>query len=115
MDGQRVRRQKLDRTFWFGGGIFDAEDEDRSSLADVCAELIELMVFDRFLEGHALGFQFGDDLVVVVGDDRFAAERFADANDAIIEAVHEQKLLVILGQKFSDSSHGLALLFSSVG
>ena len=97
MDGRRVRRQKLDRTFWFGGGIFDADDEDGSSLADVCAELIELVVLDRFLLAHALGFQLGDDLVVGVGDDRFAAERFADANDAIIEAVHEQKLLVMLG------------------
>ena len=47
----RVRWEWLDR-LW----IFDAMDEDRSSLADVCAELIELMVLDSFLEGHALGF-----------------------------------------------------------
>ena len=99
----------------FGGGIFDADDEDGSSLADVCASLIELAVLDGFLVGHALRLQLGDDLVVVVGDDRFAAEGFADSKDAIIEAVHEQKILVMLGQNFSDSSHGLALLFSSVG
>ena len=109
LDAQ-VRWEWLDR-LW----IFDAMDEDGSSLADVCAELIELVVLDSFFVGHPLRLQLGDYLVVIVGDDRFAAERFADANDAIIEAVHEQKLLVILGQKFSDSSHGLALLFSSVG
>lgn len=69
MDGQRVRRQKLDRTFRFGGGIFDANDEDGGSLADVSSSLIEVVILDGFVVGHALGFERCDDLVVVVGDD----------------------------------------------
>lgn len=96
--------------------MFDAEDEDWSSLADISSRLIELMVLDRFLVGHAMRLQIGDDLFVVVGDDRNAAERFADSDDAVIEAVHQQEVRVDIGQKFSDSSsHGLALVRSGMG
>jgi len=73
-------------------------NEDRSPFADVCASLIELMVFDRFLVGHPLGFQRCDDAVVVVCDDRFAAERLADSDDAVIEAVHQHEVRVDFGQ-----------------
>ncbi len=91
-------------------------DEDWSSLADICPELVELMVLDGFLVGHALRLQIGDDLFVVVGDDRNAAERFADSDDAVVEAVHQEKLLIDVGQKFSNSSsHGLALVRSGMG
>ncbi len=97
-------------------GTLDAMDEDGSSLADVCSELIELMVLDCFLVGHPLRLQMSDDAVIVVGDDRNAAERFADSDDAVVEAVHQQKVRVDIGQKFSDSSsHGLALLHSGMG
>ena len=89
MDGQRGKRQKLDLTFWFGEGIFDADDEDGSSLADVCAELVEVVVLDGFLVGHALRFERCEDFVVIVGDDCFSAERFADSDYAVIEAVHQ--------------------------
>ena len=91
-------------------------NEDRSPFADVCASLIELMELDGFLVGHPLGFQRCDDAVVIVGDDRLAAEAMAYPDDAVIEAVHEQKLIVNVGQKFSDcSSHGLALVRSVTG
>lgn len=90
-------------------------DEDWSSLANVCSELVELVVLDRFLVGHAMRLQIGDDLFVFVGDDRNAAERFADSDDAVIEAVHQQEVRVDVGQKFSDSSHGLALVRSGMG
>ena len=47
----------LDKKLSGGFRIFDADDEDRSSLADVCAELIELVVLDSFLLAHALGLE----------------------------------------------------------
>ena len=112
MNGLLSSDKKLSGGFW----IFDADDEDGSSLSDVCSELIELMVLDCFLVGHAVRLELGDDQIVVVGDDRFAAKAMAYPNDAVIEAVHEQKLIVDVGQKFSDcSSHGLAFVRSVTG
>ena len=87
-------------------------NEDRSPFADVCASLIELMKLDGFLVGHPLGFERCDDLMVIVCDDRFAAERLADSDDAVIEAVHQQKVRVDFGQ-FIANTHGFGL--SSVG
>ena len=87
-------------------------NEDRSPFADVCASLIELMVFDRFLVGHPLGFERRNDLIVIVCDDRFAAERLADSDDAVIEAVHQHEVRVDFGQ-FIANAHGFGL--SSVG
>ncbi len=111
MDGLLLSDKKLSGGFW----IFDAYDEDRGQLADVCSGLIELMVLDRFLVGHAVALKLRDDLLVVVGDDRLAAEAMAYPDDAIIEAVHEQKLIVDIGQKFSNCSHGLAFVRSGTG
>ena len=74
------------------------------------------MVLDRFIVGHAVALKLRDDLLVVLGDDRLAAEAMTYPNDAVIEAVHEQKLIVDVGQKFSDcSSHGLILVRSGIG
>ena len=94
----------------------NSPNEHRSPLADVGAELVEFMVLDRFLVGHAVALKLRDDLLVIVGDDRLAAEAMAYPDDAVIEAVHEQKLIVNVGQKFSDCSfHGLALVRSVTG
>ena len=87
-------------------------NEDRSPFADVCASLIELMELDGFLVGHPLGFERRNDLIVIVCDDRFAAERLADSDDAVIEAVHQQEVRVDFGQ-FVANAHGFGL--SSVG
>lgn len=99
-----------------GFRIFDALDEDGRSLANVGSGLIELMVLDRFLVVHAVALELRDDQIVIVRDDRLDAESLADANDAVIEAVYEQNVIVDVGQKFSDcSSHGLAFVRSGVG
>jgi len=87
-------------------------NEDRSPFSDVCAELVELVELDGFLVGHPLGFERRNDLIVIVCDDRFAAERLADSDDAVIEAVHQQKVRVDFGQ-FIANAHGFGL--SSVG
>lgn len=104
----------LTADWWPTGHLtFYAANEHRSLLADVCSGLVEFMVLDCFLVGHAARLKVGQHPFVIVGDDRDAPERLADADDAVIESVHEKQVRIDFGQSISNVAHGLDL--SGVG
>ncbi len=102
--GARTRFEKL---------AGNSPNKHRSPLADVCSELIERMALHRLLVGHAARLKIGQHLVVIVGHNRDAPEGFANADDAVIESIHEQQVRIDFGQSISNVVHGLDL--SGVG